>query len=99
MEAISNTTSVQLDPLDQFLAEYTPNTAHIPDIRRALSTAGIPLDSIEIGELIFCYEHTIGPQKPFTGFGETFEAHREAVSALHAIKMMMKSHHDDPWDD
>jgi len=85
------------EPIDQFLAEYTPDPEHIPDIRRALTRAGIPLDCHQLGELIYCYEHTIGPQQPFGGFGETFAAHAKAATSLHAIMMMTKSHHDEPW--
>ncbi|KKW38170.1 MAG: hypothetical protein UY85_C0040G0001, partial [Candidatus Peribacteria bacterium GW2011_GWB1_54_5] len=42
------------EPIDQFLAEYTPDPEHIPDIRRALTRAGIPLDCHQLGELIYC---------------------------------------------
>jgi hypothetical protein len=87
------------DPLDTLLAQHTADTKHIPEIRRALTTVGIPLDAHEIGELIFCFEHTLGPRQPFRGFGENYATHHQVAGSLHAILMMTKAHHDDPWDD
>lgn len=86
-----------INELDTLLVQHAGAFEHVPDIRQALQKVGIPLDAHEVSELI-ALSPRLGPG-PFRGFGTTPKEHEEAASSLHAIRMMLKSHHDEPWDD
>ncbi len=90
-EGIDPNTGIELEPI--LLQNGVPKI-RVQQTRIRLVNIGV-MTPRDLSECIYDYEHGIGPRKPFPGFGDI----ALITKSFHASMMMLKAHHDDPYDD